>query len=111
MIKELLIGFQNVYLSETRNNLTISRADAANIFSAHMMLIAEKEGKMYIREAARSQKTTFDTPYDEWIKGERFKSGRYLGLALMRVREELNTKGRIIKPWEIYGLKNKRFSE
>jgi len=85
--------------------LSLLLADAENIFSAHMMLIAEKDGRMVIREAARSQKTTFDTPYDEWIKGERFKSGRYLGLAFMRVREELNTKGRIIKPWEINGLK------
>ncbi len=93
---------------KTGDVLSLILADKKNIFSAHMMLIAERNGKLFIRESALSQKTTLDTSYDEWIKGERFKSGRYIGLAFMRVRDELNTKGRIIKPWEINGLKCKK---
>lgn len=83
-------------------------AGKKDIFSAHMMIIVEKEGHKYIREASMSRMTTLDTPYEEWVTGERFKSGRYLGLAFMRVKDELNTPGRIIKPWDIGKLKNKR---
>lgn len=80
-------------------------AGKEDIFSAHMMIIIEKKGKKYIREAAMSKMTTLDTPYEEWVTGERFAHGKYLGLAFMRVKDELNTPGRIIKPWEIKSLK------
>ena len=81
-----------------------------DIFSAHMMLIIDKEGVKYIREAAMSRMTTLDTPYEQWVTGERFKNGRYLGLAFMRLKDEINSAARIIKPWEIGKLKNKKMN-
>jgi hypothetical protein len=48
--------------------------------------------------------TTFDTPYLEWI--EKIKSSdKYIGIAVMRIREELNKPGKIILPWEISKIK------
>ncbi len=84
--------------------LALIFANKTNIFSAHMLMITEKNGGKYIRESSSSKMTTFDTPYDEWvqkIKG----SDRYMGLCFMRVREKLDRKGKIILPWEISRLK------
>lgn len=75
-----------------------------NIFSAHMLMCIEKDGKKYIRESAMSTMTTFDTPYDEWVE-KYVGSKRYAGLAFMRVKEKLNKPGKIILPWEIDDLK------
>ena len=83
-------------------------AGKEDIFSAHMMIIVEEDGQKYIREAAMSKMTTLDTPYRQWVSGSRFKNGRYLGLAFMRVNEALNTPGKIIKPWEIRELKKNK---
>jgi hypothetical protein len=52
-----------------------------------------------------SKMTTFDTLLNEWI--DKYKgSTKYLGVAVMRVNEELNLPGKIILPWEINKLKS-----
>jgi len=80
-----------------------------NIFSAHMLMIAEKNGKKMIRESSNSKMSTFDTPYQEWVKNINEKrSEKYLGLAIMRVKEDLNTPGKIILPWNISSMKEKK---
>lgn len=81
-------------------------ANKTDIFSAHMWLVAEKKGKLVIRESSNSTMTTFDTPYDEWIVKIN-NSNKYLGISLMRVRDELNQAGKIVLPWEIADLKRK----
>jgi hypothetical protein len=79
-------------------------ADMPNIFSAHMLIAVEKEGKLYFRESAMSRMTTFDSTFEEWY--ERYKdSKRYAGLSFMRVREDLNKPGMIILPWKINDLR------
>lgn len=81
--------------------------DKKDIFSAHMLMIMEKDGQKVVRESTTRGMTTFDTPYDEWVQmvNKKYKD-RYIGLSIMRVRDELNTPGRIIKPWEISRLKS-----
>jgi len=78
-----------------------------DIFSAHMLMIMEKDGQKVVRESTTHGMSTFDTPYEKWVQlmNKNYKD-RYLGLSIMRVRAELNTPGRIIKPWEISRLKN-----
>jgi len=79
-------------------------ANKDDIFSAHMLLIMEKDGKKVVRESALTPKTTLDTPIETWIK--KFKSSKiYAGVSFMRVKENLNIPGRIILPWEISKLK------
>lgn len=82
-------------------------AKKTDIFSAHMIMIAEKDGQKVIRESSNSKMTTFDTPYQEWVAARQKQKDKYCGVAFMRVLDELNTPGKIIKPWEIAGLKNK----
>jgi len=84
--------------------LALIFADKTDIFSAHMLMIAEKNGKIHIRESSSSKMTTFDTPYDEWVKSKQDLE-RYAGLCFMRVREDLNKPGMIILPWNIHKLK------
>jgi len=86
--------------------LALIFADKTDIFSAHMLMIAEKNGQIYIRESSSSKMTTFDTPYDEWVKGKQ-NNERYAGLCFMRVREDLNQPGKIILPWEISQMKSR----
>jgi len=79
-----------------------------NIFSAHMFMVVEKEGKKYIRESSNSKMTTFDTPYDEWVKTKQEKySQKYIGVSFMRVKEELDKPGLTIKPWHIAKMREK----
>lgn len=80
--------------------LVLIAANKTNIFAAHMALLAEKNGKKYIRESSNSQLSTFETPFAEWLKSKTVSS-KYLGLSILRVHEELNQKGKIILPWEI----------
>jgi len=87
--------------------LSLIFANKTDIFSAHMLMVIEKEGTLYIRESSNSKMTTFDTPYRQWIE-EKIPATRYLGLAFMRVRPELDQPGRIIVPWEIPQLKTGR---
>ncbi|MBI9072607.1 MAG: DUF1460 domain-containing protein [Melioribacteraceae bacterium] len=75
-----------------------------NIFSAHMLMIIEKDGEKFVRESSMSKMTTYDTAIDEWIE-KYTDSKKYCGAAFMRVKEELNTPGKIILPWEIKNLK------
>lgn len=81
-------------------------ANKNDIFSAHMLMIMEKDGKMVVRESALTPKTTLDTPIDEWIK-KFLNSKNYIGVSFMRVNENLNKPGKIILPWEINKLKGK----
>jgi hypothetical protein len=87
--------------------LSLIIAGHDDIFSAHMLMLVEKNGKKIIRESSNSKMTTFDTPYDEWVQQKKKLTNRYLGLAFMRVKDTLNTKRRVIKPWEIADLKKK----
>ena len=81
-------------------------ANKTDIFSAHMWMVMDVEGQRIIRESTTRGMTTFDTPYNEWA--ERVKeSKRYVGITVMRVREDLNQPGKIIMPWEIAELKRK----
>jgi len=77
-----------------------------DVFSAHMLIIAEKNNKKYIREANSKKATTFDTPYKEWASNIQDLED-YFGLSFMRVREELNEPGQVILPWKISKLKSK----
>jgi len=80
--------------------LVLIAANKTDIFAAHMALIAVKNGNMLVRESSNSRMTTFETPVAEWLKSKA-DSPKYLGLSILRVREELNQKGKIILPWEI----------
>ncbi len=79
-------------------------AKLTNIFSAHMWMVIEKNGELIIRESSSSKMSTFDTPYTQWAE-KIAGSGRYIGIALMRVKDELNTQGKIILPWQVSSLK------
>ncbi|MBU1098011.1 MAG: DUF1460 domain-containing protein [Bacteroidetes bacterium] len=71
-----------------------------NIFSAHMLMVFDSDNGLIIRESALSSKTTFDTPLNKWVD-KYLNSEKYLGIAVMRVNENINTPGNIILPWEI----------
>lgn len=88
--------------------LALLFANKTNIFSAHMLMVVEKNGQKIIRESSNSKMTTFDTPYEQWVKQKQPLAKKYIGLAFMRIRPELNVKGKIIKPWEISALKKRR---
>jgi hypothetical protein len=90
--------------AEVGDILALIFAQKNDIFSAHMLLIAEKDGRKVIRESSNSRMSTFDTPYQEWVAAKQ-GSQRYCGLVFMRVRPELNTPSRIICPWEIKTIK------
>jgi hypothetical protein len=75
-----------------------------DIFSAHMFMFYIKDGTLVTRESSSSKMTTFETPYPEWAEKIR-TSKQYIGISLMRVRDDLNTPGKIILPWEIAGMK------
>ncbi|MFC2083793.1 N-acetylmuramoyl-L-alanine amidase-like domain-containing protein [Bacteroidota bacterium] len=76
-----------------------------DIFSAHMLMFYVKRGDKFIRESSMSKMTTFETPIDEWIDKYR-NSTKYLGVSIMRVKQDLNKPGKVILPWEINELKN-----
>ena len=84
--------------------LSLIFADKDSIFSAHMLMIVEKNGDKYIRESSNSKMTTFDTEYDEWVQNKEGMD-QYLGLIFMRVHPELNQPGKIILPWNIDEIK------
>ena len=75
-----------------------------NIFSGHMLMAYDTPNGKVIRESSLSKGTVLDTPFDEWV--EQFKnSKRYIGIALMRVNEDINKKGKIILPWDVHKLR------
>jgi hypothetical protein len=79
-------------------------ADKDNVFSAHMLMIVEKDGDLYFREASTTNYSTFETEYNEWLdwKGTWDK---YAGIAFMRVKDELNKPNAVVLPWKIKDLK------
>ncbi|MEN8193045.1 MAG: N-acetylmuramoyl-L-alanine amidase-like domain-containing protein [Bacteroidota bacterium] len=78
-----------------------------NIFSAHMLMAYDTPNGKVIRESSLSKNTALDTPYDEWV--EKYQdSKKYIGIALMRVNDDLNKSGKIILPWEISKLKENK---
>lgn len=79
-------------------------ANKTDIFSAHMWMVMKVNGQIVIRESTTRGMTTFDTPYDAWAERVR-ESQRYIGISLMRVREDVNHPGKTIMPWEITNLK------
>ncbi len=83
--------------------LSLLFAKLDNIFSAHMLMYFEKDGEGFMRESSSSKMTTFDTPISEWIDNY-IDSERYAGVAVMRVKDDLNRPGKIILPWEINDL-------
>ncbi len=84
--------------------LALLFANKTNIFSAHMLMVYKNDNKTIIRESSNSKMSTFDTPYIEWIK-KIHSSSRYIGISVMRVRDNLNKPGKIILPWEISEIK------
>jgi hypothetical protein len=75
-----------------------------NIFSGHMLMAYNTEAGMVIRESSLSKATVLDTPFEEWVNSFT-NSKKYIGIALMRVNENLNEKGKIILPWDINKLR------
>jgi len=91
--------------TQTGDILALLFANKTNIFSAHMLMIVEKNGQKLIRESSNSKMSTFDTSYDQWVIDKQKLTDKYIGLAFMRVKKSLNKKARIIKPSEISSLK------
>lgn len=81
-------------------------ANKTDIFSAHMWMVMEVNGQIIVRESTTRGMTTIDTPYDAWAEKVQ-ESQRYIGISLMRVREDVNQPGNTIMPWEITELKQK----
>ena len=97
-------------LAEVKKNLrngdigALIFANKTDIFSAHMWMVMKKDGDLVIRESTTRGMTTFDTAFDEWAKNLQ-NSKRYIGVTIMRVKDELNTPARIILPTDIGKLK------
>jgi len=85
--------------------LVLIFANKTDIFAAHMVMAAGKDGILYIRESSNSRMTTFETDFDDWAT-EKQKSTRYLGVSILRIRDDLNQPGKIILPWEIFQMRN-----
>ncbi len=75
-----------------------------NIFSGHMLMAYNTPSGKVIRESSLSKATALDTPYEEWV-AKFDNSKKYIGIALIRVNENINQKGKIILPWEIKDLR------
>ncbi len=101
------------HLKDIRDNLrngdiiALLFANQKDIFSAHMMMVIVKDGKYFIRESSTSRYSTFETPWEEWVKGKGVWR-RYAGVAVMRVRDNLNTPDRVILPWDIRAMRNEK---
>ncbi|MFC1553495.1 N-acetylmuramoyl-L-alanine amidase-like domain-containing protein [candidate division KSB1 bacterium] len=91
---------------KTGDIMAIIFADKTDIFAAHMLMAIRKNDGLYIRESTTINMSTFDTPFRDWT-ASRGINERYIGLSVMRVKDELNRPGRIILPWEIPDLKKK----
>ena len=101
--KEALDKVENNY--KNGDILALLFANKSDIFSAHMLMVYKKNNKTIIRESSNSKMSTFDTTYEKWIDKIQ-KSEHYIGIAVMRVREDLNKPGKIILPWDIAIIKN-----
>jgi len=100
--KESLLGIEKNLRNGDIGALLFDRK--TDIFSAHMWMVIEENGKLLIRESSSSKMKTFDTPYKEWAQ-KIAESARYIGISLMRVNQELDTPGRIILPWDVAAMK------
>lgn len=80
-------------------------ANKDNIFSSHMMMVMEKDGELYVRESTFAPKNTLETEFDLWIKNYIGSTTR-IGVSFMRVKDELNTLGKIILPWNVCAMRN-----
>lgn len=102
-----LSDFENVIANtKVGDILSLLYAKLDNIFSAHMVIIVDDGKGKIIRESSSSKMTTFDTPIEKWITQKiNLKSQRYLGITVMRVKNEINTSGKIINPADIKILK------
>ena len=98
------------YLEKVKNNVhngdivSLLLANKKDIFSAHMLMIVEKNGVKYFREASTSNYSTFETTYDKWVNSK-LNSKKYAGMAFMRVKPELDKKNTVILPWKIDEMK------
>ncbi len=92
---------------KTGDILALLFAKLDNIFSAHMLMIVQNNNQKYVRESSNSKMNTFDTPYQVWAAAKQKLSGRYLGIAVMRIKDSINQPGKIIHPASINILKNK----
>jgi len=101
--KEVLDKVENNF--KNGDVLALLFANKSDIFSAHMLMVYKKGNETIIRESSNSKMSTFDTPYIAWTKKIQ-NSELYIGIAVMRVREELNIPGKIILPWEISEIKS-----
>ena len=81
-------------------------ANKDNVFSAHMLMIVEKDGDLYFREASTSNYSTFETEFDKWLEWKGTQE-KYAGIAFMRVKDDLNNKNAVVLPWRISELKRK----
>lgn len=87
--------------------LSLLFAKLDNIFAAHMVMVVDDGNGKLIRESSNSKMTTFDTPIEEWIDQKiNLKSKRYLGISVIRVKDDLNLPGKIINPADIKDLKD-----
>lgn len=102
--KEVLGKVENNY--QNGDIFALLFDNKSDIFSAHMLMVYKVDDKSIIRESSNSKMSTFETPYMDWVKKIQ-NSDRYIGIAVMRVREELNKPGTIILPWEISDIKEK----
>ncbi len=91
----------------TGDILVLLLKNADDIFAAHMLMVMNDHGKKVIREATSSVMKVIDTDIDQWIQyKQKHKSDKYIGLSVIRVKESINKKGRIILPWRIKDLKH-----
>ena len=79
-------------------------ANKDNIFSAHMLMMIRKDGKLFFREASTSSYSTFETEYSEWLEWKG-SWDKYAGIAFMRVKDSLNHANALILPWQITDIK------
>ncbi len=77
-----------------------------DIFASHMLMVMDQKGKKVIREATMSAMRVIDTDIHKWISfKQKHKADKYLGLSVIRLKENMNKKAKIILPWKIAGLK------
>lgn len=76
-----------------------------NIFSGHMLMAYNTADGLVIRESSLSKATVLDTPFEEWV-AKFDNSKKYIGIALMRVNEDINQKGKIVLPWDVSKLRD-----
>jgi hypothetical protein len=88
--------------------LTLLFAEKEDVFAAHMVIfVVGSDGADYIREATtRKMNVVIDTPFGEWVNYKQKNSSKlYAGMAVLRVKENLNSKGKIIYPGDICKMK------